>query len=139
MDILSRLLDSFPERDVSDDAKLNRLRAFVIAVEGLPSAVLEEAERRIYRDEAGSERGLMLSPPELARLCRAIVAERRALEMAKPVASLERFDAPADPNVVVKFEKVTRDLAKVVDIQNHETKAEWLERMGPRVTLLRAK
>lgn len=134
--VLSRLLDGFPERDVSDDAKLNRLRAYVIAVDGIPVDVISEAERRIYRNEAGLERDMMPTPPALAKLCRQIVAEEKAkaLPKAQPL-SLAKFEAPPSPAMVEKFERVIGEFTKVADIEGHETRAEWLKRMGDRVKL----
>lgn len=136
--MLGRLLSAFPERDLDEGAQAERLRGYVIACEGLPLSTLIEAERRILRGEVEDiNPTFMPTPPELARLCRAIAAEERFRTMpARATAMLERFEAPADPNIVLKFERVGGALAKTVDIESHETKAEWLQRMGPRVKLL---
>lgn len=134
-EVLSRLLSPFPERDGDDEGKLDRFRAYMIAVEDFPGEVLVEAERRILKGEAGEiDPRFAPTPPQLARLCRALVAERRAsAPRPDPVASLEKFAAPPDPNVVVKLERFQDALARQADRDRHETRWEWLERMGDRV------
>lgn len=108
----------------------------MVAIEGLPLSALEIAERRIVRGEVPEvDLRFLLTPPELAKLCREIVAEQRWAGTKPQMLSLERFDAPPDPAVVKKLDKVLGDLTKVVDIERHETKRDWLKRMGSRVTL----
>lgn len=137
MDLLARLFSAFPERDSAVPNQAEKLRAYLVAVEGVSLPVLEEAERRILKAEAGCDPRFLPSPPELAAICRSIIAEWRAWEMPqRQPLSLERFEAPPDPKLVQRFGEVVSELAKTVDIENHETKAEWLKRMGDRVKLL---
>lgn len=137
-EILGRLLANFPERDATEDSKRDRLRGYLVAIEGVTLPALLAAEKRIYRGEvAGLNPTWMPTPPELAILVRAIEAEERAaIVKREPPPSLERFDAAPDPNVVVKFERVQKELTNLADMQSGETRKEWLERMGERVKLL---
>lgn len=135
--MLGRIFPNFPERDSDEGDKVDRIRGYLIALEGVSLRVLCEAERRILRAEVeGFEPRFMPTPPQLAKLCRTILAEWRWAETPKPVALLERFDAPADPAIVTKCGTLIATLATVVDIERHETRAEWLARMGSRVKLL---
>lgn len=70
LEILGRLLSSFPERDGTDTGMDSRLRGFLVAVEGVSLPVLLEAERRLLRGTvADIDPRFMPTPPQLARLC----------------------------------------------------------------------
>lgn len=134
MDLLARLFAAFPERDSAIPNQAEKLRAYLVATDGVSLPVMQEAERRILKAEAGCDPRFLPSPPELAALCRNIWAEWRAWELPqRSPPSLARFDAPPNPAMIERFDKVVGDLAKTADIESHETKAEWLARMGDRV------
>jgi hypothetical protein len=139
-EMLGRLYSNFPERDVDESERIARIRGYCIALEGVPAAALGEAERRILRGEADFNPTFMPTPPELAKLCRAIAAEQLWIATRKPAPSfavqIAPFEQPPDPKLVEKINGVIGDLAKAVDIERHETRGDWMQRMGDRVKLL---
>lgn len=137
MEILSRLIANFPERDTDEATKVERIRGYVIAVDGVPVDVLREASMRVLRGWVKDmDPRFMPTPPQLARLCAEILDDWNATACPAAPLALDRFDAPPDPKVVAKLASVQTALAKEVDSVRHENRAQWLRRMGDRVKLL---
>lgn len=132
--MISRLLSSFPERD-SDEGDIDaRLRAFLIAIEGYSERTLLEAEKRILKGQTDCDPRFMPTPPQLAKLCGAVSAEMRVTPSMPKTELLDKFMAPPDPNVVLKFERVKKELSRSMTRFHTETRAEWIERMGDKIT-----
>lgn len=129
--ILSRLLSSFPERESDDGSKLDRLRSYVIALEGYSLPVLEECERRILKAKAPDlDPRFMPTPPQLARLCGDIRASRLC-----PLPSPRRAepDIVRSPRVTIGLQKLSAILAaapRSSDAHFDERRREIGERLG---------
>ncbi|WP_454917326.1 hypothetical protein [Xanthobacter sediminis] len=62
------LQSAFPAANLADGEARANARAYMVALEGVPSFALAEAVRLILRGEAGLDRRFMPTPPELRAL-----------------------------------------------------------------------
>jgi hypothetical protein len=114
--LLSRLLSAFPERNADEATGVDRLRGYTVAVERFPVVVLREAAHRLLRGEIDTiDPRFMPTPPQLARLCNAILAENYPMQ-PHPMR-LEKFDAPANPEMVKRLAALVQSLAAEADAQ----------------------
>ena len=130
-------MSSFPERESDDGSKLDRLRSYIVALEGFSADVLEDAERMILKAKAPDiDPRFMPTPPQLAKLCTDIRASKLRRPVTPQEMRLERFDTPPDPKLAEKFKRVQRAFAKEADRIAHETRGQWMDRMGDRIKRL---
>lgn len=110
--ILSRLLSSFPERDSDDDSKIDRIRCYLIALEGYSLDELEEVERQILKAKVlGFDLRFMPTPPQMAKLCNDIRAFRYR-EAHPPTLPQEQVYEPPNPRMIERFERLSKELGK---------------------------
>lgn len=89
------LQSAFPAGNLAEGEARANARAYMIALEGVPSFALAEAVRLILRGEAGLDRRFMPTPPEL----RALVDRLSLRARAHRVQLRRLLEAEVEPTV----------------------------------------
>lgn len=115
MAVVVQLSEGFPAGRLSDDQARLKAKAYITALEGVPTWAVAEASRRWLQARAGPQNyDFVPSPPRLREIADDVLADLRAQRIAlrRLLSAKTQLNAPPDPAME---QRINRQFAQLLD------------------------